>query len=164
MLTKALLDLGHCLLLPTAYNEFAIHLLNRTDTLDNFLAAQVPEKGIMMQLLKATNIRVVSAAILHMKSTIHQEFPFKDVPGSWRVSIDTSLHSATVQHFKTEQSSSPTQKFQFDWTIKMVFDWSNKTNPMVEFQAKVREIRATDQDLESELVKLFRDYALWPKK
>lgn len=69
------------------------------------------------------------AAITAMKAQIGARFPYKDVRGTWHVSIVFKADSILVRHHKVEQAAAlhsgdelPIDYFQFDWVLGLECD------------------------------------------
>src|SRR6185369_12034167 len=64
-----------------------------------------PGSNRLLQLLKCVHQEMPFGAITAMKSRIGSRFPYKDVRGTWHVSIVIKEDSVLVRHHKTEQAA-----------------------------------------------------------
>lgn len=69
-----------------------------------------------MRILKCFQQEMVSAAYELLRSTVYEQFPFKDKAKTWKVQIEITPDNVIVTHRKSEQShaSEPSQSFTFE--------------------------------------------------
>jgi len=77
----------------------------------------------MLSLIKCCNQEIPFGAITMMKSSIGTNYPFKDLRGTWRLSIIFRDGIVHVNHQKIEQSvdEDPDKGFVFEWRLSLRF-------------------------------------------
>jgi len=82
----------------------------------------VGEDSKMISLLKCCSQSMVAASVIRLKRSFGSTYPFKDVRGEWRISIEIdSIKGIRIVHRKRERSFEE-DSFQFQWSFTMEFD------------------------------------------
>jgi len=89
-----------------------------------FLDKVVGGDSAVVKVLKACNQSILAPGVLKLKFGVGNHFPFKDVRGSWHITVDVFPDSVCVTHTKSEKSmdEQPSLYFEFNWTMKIEFD------------------------------------------
>jgi len=55
---------------------------------------------------------------------VGNQFPFKDLRGSWRIEIHIDPDTLSISHLKRERSfeDDSADYFEFEWSLKLIFD------------------------------------------
>jgi len=81
---------------------------------------KLEEQWKFLNVLKTVNQEAIAPCVAKMRELIYEQFPYKDVKGSWRISIDITKSSAIVHHRKKEQSHKE-NFFSFFWQLKIEY-------------------------------------------
>jgi len=94
--------------------------LSLTEFLDNI----VGPTSKVVNVLKACNQSILAPGVLKLKVAVGNQYPFKDVRGSWRIDVHIYPDGLNVTHLKRERSfeDDSADYFEFDWSLKLVFD------------------------------------------
>lgn len=92
--------------------------------LREYMENVVGDDSKVIGVLKACNQSILAPGVLKLKFSVGNQFPFKDMRGSWRIDIIVDKDKVTVIHSKRERSfeDSPSDYFEFGWSLAMVFD------------------------------------------
>ena len=88
------------------------------------LFAELPRNQRLYGVLKAVHQEMPFPIIRMMRTDVYQALPYKDVRGSWHITVLVKPDSVDVIHSKLEQSysSDPAESFQFGWTLRLSFN------------------------------------------
>jgi hypothetical protein len=108
--------------ITTHYSKFFMGgdpSLSLTEFIDNV----VGPTSKVVNVLKSCNQSILAPGILKLKVAVGNQYPFKDVRGSWRIDVHVSSEHVTVTHLKRERSfeDDSAEYFEFDWSLKLVF-------------------------------------------
>jgi len=94
--------------------------LSLTEFLDNI----VGPTSKVVNVLKACNQSILAPGVLKLKVAVGNQYPFKDVRGSWRIDVHIYSDGLSVTHLKRERSfeDDSADYFEFDWSLKLVYD------------------------------------------
>jgi len=92
--------------------------------LRDYMEQVIGDDSKVISVLKACNQSILAPGVLKLKFTVGNQFPFKDMRGSWRIDIIVDADKVTVIHSKRERSfeDSPSEYFEFGWSLAMIFD------------------------------------------
>jgi len=92
--------------------------------LREYMEQVVGDGSKVIAVLKACNQSILAPGVLKLKFSVGNQFPFKDMRGSWRIDIIVDTDKVTVIHSKRERSfeDNPSDYFEFGWSLAMVFD------------------------------------------
>jgi len=93
-------------------------------SLNEFIEHVVGVDSNVVKVLKACNQSILAPGVLKLKVAVGNQFPFKDMRGSWRIEIQIDSERVSVTHLKVERSfeDESTEYFEFAWTLRIVFD------------------------------------------
>mmetsp|Transcript_29026 Transcript_29026/g.81203 ORF Transcript_29026/g.81203 Transcript_29026/m.81203 type:complete len:282 (+) Transcript_29026:250-1095(+) len=95
-----------------------------------FFQEHVSDTCRMAKILKACHQKIVFPGFYQIKSKLYSQLPFKDLRGTWTMSIHLIKGRIEVRHRKRQVSLSkesynpdnPAGEFDFEWELRMVFD------------------------------------------
>jgi len=93
-------------------------------SLNEFIEHVVGVDSSVVKVLKACNQSILAPGVLKLKVAVGNQFPFKDVRGSWRIEIQIESDKLSVTHLKRERSfeDESSEYFEFAWTLRIVYD------------------------------------------
>eukprot|EP00008_Paramoeba_atlantica_P003289 CAMPEP_0201475628 /NCGR_PEP_ID=MMETSP0151_2-20130828/1012_1 /ASSEMBLY_ACC=CAM_ASM_000257 /TAXON_ID=200890 /ORGANISM="Paramoeba atlantica, Strain 621/1 / CCAP 1560/9" /LENGTH=265 /DNA_ID=CAMNT_0047855767 /DNA_START=64 /DNA_END=858 /DNA_ORIENTATION=+ len=98
------------------------------------LVEHFPKSGKTIKILKACHQKIVFPGFYHIKSKFFEQLPFKDMRGTWTMSIHLLENHYEVRHRKTQIAQpakgasvdDPGGEFNFEWELRMDFDSNMK--------------------------------------
>jgi hypothetical protein len=132
-----------------------------------FLVESLSSEGLTIKILKACHQKIVFPGFYHVKSRLFSHLPFKDMRGTWSMSIHLLENHFEVRHRKAQVSQPPKgsppddlgDEFNFEWELRMDFDLT--MSQMLEVDVRVVTINYRDdvsQDRRTQIENTIRQH------
>ncbi|XP_049848734.1 uncharacterized protein LOC126316680 [Schistocerca gregaria] len=84
---------------------------------------KLPSSSRFFKLLGCLNQQSISPGVIRLRNSLYDKYPYKDVPGGWKVKILVQENGYSIVHEKSEQSynQAPTHSFSLNWAFTIKF-------------------------------------------
>jgi len=115
-----------------------------------FLVEALSGESLTVKVLKACHQKIVFPGFYHVKSRLFSHLPFKDMRGTWSMSIHLLENHFEVRHRKSQVSQPPKgsppddlgDEFNFEWELRM--DFNLEMSEMIDVDVRVVGINYRD--------------------